>query len=261
MPGMSYYIARPVFSCRHYMFVLVRQQRKKRRIVQMSWGVDKSNRRKFIIGQMYKKEVTGILLIFCGLYFSACQRRHVCPAYNSSFILDQDKTLQFFSVFGEDSLPKSDFFVNKTKRGIIVKVRFRKKQEEISTVRMRMVYPPPVDSIQMVGDDLYAMSGEEIDSALSSVERPLKGFNRDQQVYMRHIAPYYGKGLYYGDDQEEIMEDDPLQTQKLEDEPPSEKEKKKRRWFWNRGKENEEVIPEDSVPGNQAAPPVDLSDF
>lgn len=185
--------------------------------------------------------------IFSLTFFSSCQRKHVCPAYNSSFILDEKKTNQFFSLFGEDSLPKSDFYVNKNKRGIIVKIKFHKKQKEMNTVKMKMIYPPANDSIRMVNDSFYAMSQEQIDSAFAAGARAQMKFNRDQAVYMRHIAPYYG--AYEEDLYEPRRRPEPVEQQVENESEPD--EKPKRKWFWNRKKSGEPPQEEEPQPIDQ----------
>jgi hypothetical protein len=129
-------------------------------------------------------------ILSCGMViFCACQRRAVCPAYHSSFILDDKKTNSFFSQFGQDSLPKSSLFVNKNKHGIIVKVKYEKKQKEINTIKMKLEYPLADSSLLAFDYSLY--SEDELDSALALASARRIHHNREQQIYMRYIAPFY----------------------------------------------------------------------
>ena len=123
------------------------------------------------------------------LLFS-CQRKYVCPAYQSAFVLDQEKTEDFFSLFGEDSLPKSDFFVNKNKYGIIVKVKFRKKREQMKTIKMKTVYAPPADSFLLADHNLEEMDSASIDSLFMTRSGKLNNYNRDQRLYLIAMEPF-----------------------------------------------------------------------
>ena len=75
-----------------------------------------------------------IILLIILLNTVACQRKYICPAYQSSFILDKQKTESFFSMFGADSLPKSNLIVKKNKYGIIVKVKYGKKIKDLENI-------------------------------------------------------------------------------------------------------------------------------
>jgi hypothetical protein len=186
-----------------------------------------------------KERAIFLFLISLGsLQMFACQRRHACPAYQSSFILDENKTRDFFSQFGQDTMPKKSLFVNKNKSGIIVKVRYQQKQKDMNTIKMRMTYPPPVDSVLFAGLDLNSLSEIQIDSILALAPNRRILPNRDQQIYMMVI------GQFYNWDQPAIGH-----RQTLEDPAPVVKERKKRR-FLNRNKnktQNELDLLEDDI--------------
>ena len=177
---------------------------------------------------------------------SSCQRKYICPAYQSSFILDEDKTERFFALFGEDSLPKDDYFVHKDKTGIIEKMKRGQKQEEMSTVKMVTIYPA-IDSALLASNDLYALNDNDVDSAFTSppYHQRLK-FNRDQEVYMKYIAPSYNWN--------EIL---PGERQAVEQNNEPQEEKTRRGLFRRKNKADEKDNKE-----NEADQPIEgLEDF
>ncbi len=172
------------------------------------------------------------LIIFISMiYFSACQRRYACPAYHSAFILDEKKTRSFFSQFSEDTLPKSRLLVNKNKNGIVVKMKFNKKQKEIHTVKMQMEFPPPIDSVAMVSH-MDGFNGENVDSLFALVT-PQVSPKRDQDIYLKYMRQFHGW------EDPRIIEED--EEEKTEVAPEVEDQKKKKRWFWNRKKKADAV--------------------
>ena len=82
--------------------------------------------------------VTGFLLI---LALSACHRGMICPAFQSSFIMDDSVRTAVFSPFGGDSLPKA-FIVDKSKYGVINKLSYTEKNNAIKNIEMQLVFPP-----------------------------------------------------------------------------------------------------------------------
>ncbi|MFP4505352.1 MAG: hypothetical protein ACLFOZ_11595 [Cyclobacteriaceae bacterium] len=67
----------------------------------------------------------------------------ICPAFQSSFILDDSVRYAHFSNFGPDSLPKN-YLTAKNRYGIIEGISDLKKQKTFKTVEMVTVFPPPV---------------------------------------------------------------------------------------------------------------------
>lgn len=81
--------------------------------------------------------LTGILLT---LTLSACHRGMICPAFQSSFIMDDSVRTALFSPF-TDSLPK-EFAVDKSKYGIINELTYVEKSNSIKKIEMQLVFPP-----------------------------------------------------------------------------------------------------------------------
>jgi hypothetical protein len=169
------------------------------------------------------------------MYNGACQRRYVCPAFQSSFILDENKTNAFFSQFGHDSMPKSSLSVNKNKNGIVVRVKYHQKQKEMNTVKMQMTYPPPIDSVLFAGLDLNSLNESEIDSILALAPQRRVSHNRDQHIYMMVI------GQLYNWDPPAIG-----QRQNVEDPSPVVTNEKKKKGLFNRNRKRSHKISEDN---------------
>jgi len=184
-----------------------------------------------------------ILLIIL-LASVACQRKYICPAFQSSFLLDEQKTEAFFSMFGNDSLPKSNLLVKKNKYGIIVKVKYQKRIKDLETVKMETIFPPPQDTILMAERNI-GMDSTALDSLLNEGPQYDYKFNRDQLVYMRHI----GSKLQIPESKETEEEELDSTNQVEGDGDATEEEKPKKSW-WPFGKKNkeEDTNDEDNLP-------------
>jgi hypothetical protein len=174
-------------------------------------------------------KILGITLVLVLTIFS-CQRKVVCPAYQSAFYLDKEKTEDFFSLFGEDSIPKSDVTVNKNKYGIIVKVKYKKKKESMNTVKMKTIFPPPKDSLLLAENNVAEMDSASIDTLFDQSYKNKFKYNRDQKLYMLAMDPYFE----YKDPGDITATDEPAAA-----EEPVEEKKKKRSW-WPFGKKNKD---------------------
>lgn len=111
----------------------------------------------------------------------------ICPAFQSTYILEEDASKQLFSLFGEDSLPKSKILIKKNRYGMIVKVRYRKRLDDMRTIRMKTIYPP--DQIDSLDFDDGSFANLENDTLkLEASERSNVRYNYDQQNYMKYIG-------------------------------------------------------------------------
>ena len=167
----------------------------------------------------------------------SCKSNHICPSFESAYILDREIRDQTFSLFDADTLPKEDFIVRKDKNGIIKSVKYRKKRDAMLTVKMETIYPQvePLDTMLLAEQDL---TPEEMERILSEGERPVNHYNVDQIYYMRHFGQYLPMPEEPGTrppDEEEELDEIPLE------EPVK---KKRKKWqFWKK----KEVEPVDSV--------------
>ena len=92
--------------------------------------------------QLAKAVFASILLM---LALSACHRGMICPAFQSSFIMDDSVRTAIFSPFS-DSLPK-EFVVSKSKYGIINELTYVEKTNAIKNIEMQLVFPPGLPEI------------------------------------------------------------------------------------------------------------------
>ena len=82
--------------------------------------------------------------VFILLTLSACNRGMICPAFQSSFILDDSVRLAEFSLFEGDTAafaPK-EFITDKSRYGIMADISYPKKYNTIKTIEMVTVFPP-----------------------------------------------------------------------------------------------------------------------
>lgn len=85
------------------------------------------------------------ILIFVGilmLSLASCQERMVCPAYQSTYILDDSVRESFFSRFEEENMPKRYGKVRKTDFGLVKKKSKSDKLRNMRTVAMQDILPP-----------------------------------------------------------------------------------------------------------------------
>ena len=127
--------------------------------------------------------------------FYSCQPKMACPAYHSSFILDTRETRRQFSLFGEDSLPRDVWEVNKKKVGIADEVAYWKKDWQMRTIPMKSVYIPLEDPFAFFQRDFVARGDSMMlaDSVniLASVYDDF--VNIDQMIYLYHFGKYLQK--------------------------------------------------------------------
>jgi hypothetical protein len=104
--------------------------------------------------------------LICLLLLASCADKTICPAFQSYFVLDEDKRNDMFSYFAEDSLPKEDEgIVSKNMFGIIEppnyftvanitapKNELRARNARMSTIEMEVIYPfDEEDSLDLEG--------------------------------------------------------------------------------------------------------------
>lgn len=183
--------------------------------------------------------------LFLVMTMFSCQKKLVCPAYQSAFYLDKEKTEDFFSLFGEDSLPKSDFFVNKNKYGIIVKVKYKKRQQAMRTVKMKTIFPPPSDSLLFASNNMAELDSASIDTLFNQNYKDKFKFNRDQKLYMLAMDPYFE----YEDPDNPDVDEQPPAT--LEQDEVVEEKKKKSWWPFGRKNRNKDEDPDLSSPDTE----------
>mgnify|MGYP001791326801 FL=1 len=112
--------------------------------------------------------------VFVILTLSACQRM-ICPAFQSTFILDDSVRLAQFSLFEGDTAgfaPKQ-FVTDKNRYGIMAELSYNKKYNAIKTVEMVTIFPPGEPASQ---DSAYVDpldSGNPMMAPADSVNTPM----------------------------------------------------------------------------------------
>jgi hypothetical protein len=88
-----------------------------------------------------------VLSFGCLLLLGSCTQKLICPAYESSFIYDQEELRKKFSYFKDDSTPKV-VTVSKNKYLIIPEQAYRKKIRSLKTIEMKPVMVQLPDSLK-----------------------------------------------------------------------------------------------------------------
>lgn len=119
---------------------------------------------------MFRKIGVYIVMAVVSLFFLAsCQERMVCPAYQSTYILDDSVRALFFSRFEPDSLPKRFGRVEVAQNGLVKKKSRQERLRIMRTVAMENVVPPKPepDSVQ---DRIRSL--EELNRVKEELEEP-----------------------------------------------------------------------------------------
>jgi hypothetical protein len=103
------------------------------------------------------KHIAQLAIICLTVWFSSCKPKHICPAYQSSFYLDQKAAALEFSPFDKDTLPKLENLVRKTDVLLIVRLGKKKIENRMAVIPMITIYPD-ADSLLANSDSLSADS-------------------------------------------------------------------------------------------------------
>ena len=136
----------------------------------------------------------------------------ICPAFQSTYILDDSIRLAYYSPFEGDSIPKEQPWVRKDRYGIGKKDWLFVKNYKLKTAPMENVLAPPkedsiaVDEGEFVAEDFMEADSlglpEEIPVALQEEEEqkykykydPADNFNVDQEYYNKYFS--WSKGHF-----------------------------------------------------------------
>ena len=185
-----------------------------------------------------------ILLAISLFSLFACQQQMICPAYTSSFILDNQEIKKQFSMFGVDSLPKGDIWqIDKKKVGIADELPYHKKLAQMRTIKMESVYKTLEDPFTA-----YQNEHPSPDSATASVDtaavmsgvREQNSYNIEELIYLHHFGKYFPKPKTSGGSMKEDLKpaDKPPSPKEGQDMENAEKPKKKW-WPFGKGKKQE----------------------
>lgn len=102
-----------------------------------------------------------ILVFLAVMLLQSCQERMICPAYQSTFIMDEEVRYQLFSRFEHDSVPKTFNGVRKNTYGLIEPMAKKKRERQMATVAMRNILPPKKqDSLTTSATDITPIKRE-----------------------------------------------------------------------------------------------------
>lgn len=126
-----------------------------------------------------------VLFISIGLMLllGACTQRLICPAYQSSFIHDQETLRKKFSYFENDSIPK--VFTASTKKNqylVATSESYRKKMRSLQTVEMKPIYPQIPDSLKSDQDSTELLAEGNIIPD-STAQQPKEGLDPGDSAY------------------------------------------------------------------------------
>jgi hypothetical protein len=146
--------------------------------------------------------ILGFTIILFAFY--SCKDKVICPAFQSTYILDDSMRMAYFSPFLGDSLPRETAMVRKSKYGIIKKDPYLIKNYKLKTSPMENVLRPPVeDTTSVETGEFVAEDFVEGDSLLASnkkkepeekEEKYKYGYRRDDKFNVDQ--EYYNK--YFG---------------------------------------------------------------
>lgn len=137
-----------------------------------------------------------ISVVLCFALISSCKDRMICPAFQSTYILEEEAGNQMFSLFGEDSLPKYKVLQKKDRYGMMVKVKYKRRVNDMRTVRMKNVLPPPQEDTLDVYESFADLDNDTLmlEASETSNVRNFK-YNYDQQNYMKYIGDDIAKAF------------------------------------------------------------------
>ena len=169
-----------------------------------------------------------VLTLFLVVAIFSCKSNYICPSYESAYILDQPTRHKKFSLFDEDTLPRTDMEVNKNKFGVIKSIKYKKKRDELLTVKMETIFPEveAPDTMLLAEQDL---SPEDMERLINEGERPINHYNVDQIYYMRHFGQYLPMPEEPASDELQEEGQDDLEEEVLE-QPQLKKRKKWQIW-------------------------------
>ncbi len=182
------------------------------------------------------KRVFYIICVIVTVYQSACQQKMICPAYHSYFILDVEETRKTFTLFGADSLPRSNWEVDKEKYGIAKEISDYKKTEEMRIISMNSIYKKIEDPFEMFQRNFAESDSLMIvdSTTILAQSQGLNDFqNIDQMIYLHHFGRYLPKKGGINDAiKEDLKVEEPI-IPEVEEELPRKKKK-----LWPFGKKN-----------------------
>jgi len=177
----------------------------------------------------------------------SCHNKITCPAYQSTFILDEKFFKEQFSLFEADSTPKTKLGkVKKSKFGIIVEKPYKKKINEMKIIAMETVYPETSDSLLFAWAIPDSLSTDSLGVGPVYYSPHLTLFNNDQALY----DAMYGHLLQAPRSSKQEIQEDMKVEEEVQLLPEEEKKKKKFRLFKKKDREPENSTDDESTSEN-----------
>ena len=111
-----------------------------------------------------------ILFVLC-LVFYACKDNVVCPAFQSTYILDDSIRLAKYSYFANDSTPKFASASRRTKYGVNKQTSlFRKNYELMTAPKKNVLAPIPEDTSELIIDQGEFLAEDFVDTDTLGVD-------------------------------------------------------------------------------------------
>ncbi len=186
------------------------------------------------------------ILIFAPviIWLSGCKPRYVCPAYQSSFILDKAIADEAFSPFDPDSMPRLAELVKKTDVLLVVKLGKKKTDKRMAVIPMVTIFPESADSAlalaDSVGSDSTLVEEEEPEKTEEEMQEELKDSTATEEEEL--AQPEEGGGE---PDLQEVPKEEPEKGAEENAKPKSEEAAPKK-------KKTDQKDPEISDPGLKA---------
>ncbi len=106
------------------------------------------------------------IVFFALLSVSSCKDKVICPAFQSTYILNDSLRMAKFSLFGEDSLPKYQVASRRSRYGISKKYRLfnyhRKNYDLRSSPKENQLGPPAKDPLFIYPEDTLEQMDEGV---------------------------------------------------------------------------------------------------
>lgn len=195
-----------------------------------------------------------ILFVLC-LVFYACKDNVVCPAFQSTYILDDSIRLARYSYFTNDSTPKLAYIPKRNKYGITKNVSlFRKNYDLMTAPKKNVLAPVPEDTTELIIDQGEFLAEDFVDTdtlgtdslsvapllAKAEEEKEPEGprykYRYERTAQHNQEQVYYNK--YYG----ELFIDNrpPPSAEKLEEEQASDSTQVKKKGLGGLFKKNKD---------------------
>lgn len=222
-----------------------------------------------------------VLFVLC-LVFYACKDNVVCPAFQSTYILDDSIRLAKYSYFANDSTPKFAMVPKRTKYGINKhQSLFRKNYELMTAPKKNVLAPVPEDTLsddvidqgEFIAEDFVDTDTLGVDSLaaaplLAQVEEeepegPKYKYRYSLDNAYNQEQVYYNK--YYGElfiDNRPPPSEEKLEEEQLQESDTTAVEKKGKGLFGKKkgakqdqpesDEEVEETLPDEALPEEES---------